>query len=138
MYRTIVLLVLLFPGIAHAEGFWSEAEVLCLVESIYHEARGETLKGQQLVATVIINRVRSSKYPNTICEVVKQPYQFSCFNRKLSIKDKKSWSKIYNRAKLFLEPINSKIMYYHNTSVSPNWASQKTKVLQAGNHIFYR
>ena len=47
-------------------------EFECLVEAIYHEARGEEFIGMLAVAGVVLTRKESSKYPNTICEVVHQ------------------------------------------------------------------
>jgi len=44
----------------------------CLATNIYHEARGESYAGKVAVANVTMNRVKSSKFPNTICEVVYQ------------------------------------------------------------------
>jgi spore germination cell wall hydrolase CwlJ-like protein len=44
----------------------------CLSTNIYHEARGESYAGKVAVANVTMNRVKSSKFPNTICEVVYQ------------------------------------------------------------------
>lgn len=45
-------------------------EVGCLARNIYHEARGEHIDGQLAVAHVTYNRVRSSRFPDTFCEVV--------------------------------------------------------------------
>ena len=42
----------------------------CLALNIYHEARGESIEGQIAVSQVVMERVKSPKYPNTICEVV--------------------------------------------------------------------
>lgn len=44
----------------------------CLATNIYHEARGESYAGKVAVANVTMNRVKSPKFPNTICEVVYQ------------------------------------------------------------------
>ena len=44
----------------------------CLAEAIYFEARGEPVEGQFAVAEVILNRVESPKFPNSICKVVRQ------------------------------------------------------------------
>jgi spore germination cell wall hydrolase CwlJ-like protein len=49
----------------------------CLAAAIYHEAKGESVMGQGMVAAVILNRVDQSKWPDTICDVVKQPKQFT-------------------------------------------------------------
>ena len=45
--------------------------------NIYHEARGESIEGQYAIAHVTLNRVASTKWPDSICDVVYQPYQFS-------------------------------------------------------------
>ena len=49
-----------------------QTAVNCLTMAIYYEARNDTITGQKAVAAVIINRVLSKKYPNSICEVVTQ------------------------------------------------------------------
>ena len=49
----------------------------CMTANIYHEARGESLKGQYAVAHVVMNRVHHEQFPNSVCEVVFQPKQFS-------------------------------------------------------------
>jgi spore germination cell wall hydrolase CwlJ-like protein len=48
----------------------------CLALVLYFEARGEPLDGQLAVAEVVLNRVESSIYPDTVCEVVQQRRQF--------------------------------------------------------------
>jgi len=47
-------------------------ELECLAVNIYHEARGETQKGKLAVAHVTVNRVKSKRFPNTVCDVVYQ------------------------------------------------------------------
>ena len=55
---------------------------LCLREMLWHEARGVSYKEKLAIAEVAINRSNSTKYPSTICEVIKQPKQFSFLNNK--------------------------------------------------------
>src|SRR5690625_3991404 len=45
------------------------SEWRCLAEAMYFEARGEGLAGQVAVGEVILNRVDSSRYPNSVCDV---------------------------------------------------------------------
>ena len=52
-------------------------ETQCLIDNVFHEARGESLKGQIMVASVTLSRVDDPRWPNTICEVVYQHRQFS-------------------------------------------------------------
>ena len=47
-------------------------DLICLAENIYWEARNQSLEGKLAVAHVTINRVKSNKFPNNVCGVVKQ------------------------------------------------------------------
>ena len=58
------------------------ASILCLSSVIHHEAQGESFEGQVAVASVVLNRVESHRFPNTVCEVLKQPKQFSWYSKK--------------------------------------------------------
>ena len=49
-----------------------EPELYCLAENIYWESHPDNLAGRAAVADVVLNRVEDSRFPNTICEVVKQ------------------------------------------------------------------
>ena len=50
----------------------SQPELYCLAQNIYFEAKSEPLAGQYAVADVVLNRVKDTRYPNTICEVVQE------------------------------------------------------------------
>jgi spore germination cell wall hydrolase CwlJ-like protein len=114
-------------------------ETVCLAKNIYHEARGESLRGKLAVAKVTLNRVASGKFKNSICAVVYQPYQFSWTNSKYKpILDKQAWTESLHLAKLLmLNPELSKTnaMYYHSTKVNPKW--QLDRIDKIGNHVFY-
>ena len=64
-YLLIVFSLLFLTG-------FSKQETECLSKNIYFEARDQVTKGQIAVALVTINRVKSKRFPNTICKVVKQ------------------------------------------------------------------
>ena len=48
------------------------ASLVCLALNVYHEAKNQSFLGQVAVAQVVMNRVKDKRYPNTVCEVVKQ------------------------------------------------------------------
>ncbi|MCY4275286.1 MAG: cell wall hydrolase [Gammaproteobacteria bacterium] len=120
-------------------------EVRCLALNIYHEARGESISGQKAIAGVIMNRVRSQRYPDSICEVVWQPKQFS-------------WTLAHENYHVVTDPIAWKIAliighltlagyeyarigdatHYHATSVDPYWAASGHFIIKIGDHIFYK
>ena len=63
------------PFIIIHEEFWTltqASDAHCLAMNIYHEGRSDNLAGQYAVADVVLNRVESKRYPNTVCEVVYQ------------------------------------------------------------------
>ena len=49
-----------------------ETALMCLALNTYHEAKNQSMIGQVATAQVVMNRVADSRYPNTVCEVVKQ------------------------------------------------------------------
>ena len=48
------------------------AEIYCMAQNVYFEARHESMIGKIAVAHVVMNRIKSKDFPNTVCEVVKQ------------------------------------------------------------------
>jgi N-acetylmuramoyl-L-alanine amidase len=106
-------------------------DVKCLARNIYYEARGENTKAQIAVANVTLNRVKHSKYPNTICKVIYQPYQFSwTTNYKRpheSQVDIKAWRKAVKIAKNAIngkyKDVTKGATHYHSVRVRPRWAN---------------
>lgn len=112
--------------------------VLCLALNIYSEARGEPTAGQYEVAQVVLNRKESWRFPNTICNVVYQPNQFSWTIKTYQLKDLKALDKAINIAKDVLATNdNTCVDHYHNFSVNPYWNRKMTYVYTIGNHKFY-
>lgn len=122
-------------------------EVFCLSKAVYHEGRGEPLIGKIAIGHVILNRVKSSSYPNTVCGVVYQPKQFTGIRfRKLGAGDfsRNSWKESVEVATLsyigFIDdPTNGATMYYNPRKVNdPRWDFTKlTLVGDIYNHRFY-
>lgn len=119
------------------------ADILCLSEAIYHEARGEPWSGRLAVATVILNRVRSPLFPNTVCEVVRQPRQFSYWWDGKSDRMRNLGARLValRMAQKVLEGLRSAdvgdALYYHTKRVAPHWAGRFRQVASFGSHIFY-
>lgn len=122
--------------------------------AIYYEARGEPVEGQVAVAQVILNRVADSSYPDTVCGVVTQPYQFSFLNHLKNvpveqrvnimvqnITDKRAWNRSKSIAKdvMMRKTFENEALFYHSNIVKPKWSrsTKLVKLLTIGNHIFY-
>jgi N-acetylmuramoyl-L-alanine amidase len=117
--------------------------ILCLALNVYHEARGEGPEGMAAVATVTLNRVAHPDWPDTICEVVRQPAQFSwTLGGDPPVSEPKEWTRAKRVAVDILlgerlEPVDYRAVYYHAQSVSPAWGPRMERLTQIGNHIFY-
>lgn len=118
----------------------------CLAKNIYFEARGQSRKGQIAVGLVTLNRVKHKAYPDTVCKVVHQPWQFSWLwtnQQSNSIDEPKAYQLALNIASALLSEESGIIdftdgaTHYHKNTVSPNWEDVKF-LFVLGDHIFYR
>lgn len=117
----------------------------CMARNIYFEARGEPVEGQEAVADVVLNRVKSKYYPDTICEVVYQEKQFSWTidtektNKPLTVKNR-LYRQALDIAKNKMRKANIKIdaTHYHTHGVDPIWNRNMKQVALIGGHRFFR
>lgn len=137
-------------------------EFECLSLNVYHESRSDNLAGRVSVADVVLNRVDSVLYPNTICEVVQQAQmrtnwkgnvvpvrnmcQFSWWCDGLSDEplEEDAWEDAQVISEMVLRGgwrgISEGATHYHATYVSPNWVNDRgmVPVGRIGQHKFYR
>jgi spore germination cell wall hydrolase CwlJ-like protein len=117
--------------------------ILCLALNLYHEARGEGPEGLMAVAVVTLNRVAHPDWPDTICEVVYQPAQFSWTGTVTRApQDDAAWaeSKVIAVDVLSGEAdpvLDHHALFYHATYVQPAWADDLILLGQVGRHKFY-
>lgn len=115
----------------------------CLALVVYVEARGEPYDGQLMVAEVVLNRVATEGYPDTVCDVAFDYKQFSGLNSKLdliSIVSDSAWEGSVDVAIAALagETLDTGATHYHNLDVSPYWVDSMDRLGVYGNHIFYK
>lgn len=121
-------------------------EIQCLAEAIYYEARGEPRRGQEAVAEVVANRVRSRAYPNTFCGVVYQrsartcQFSWACDSRRSSPRGQ-PWQNAREIATRVVDGWDPEVVgnatHFHATSVFPSWARVYRRVARIGSHTFY-
>lgn len=126
------------------------AQWACLTEALYFEARGETLKGQLAVAEVILNRVDSRRYPDSVCGVISQgakklhrcQFSFKCDGLPETFPEKTAYQRVGKIARLMLDgrdrALTHGATHYHTNHVKPGWARRLTKTATIGSHLFYR
>jgi spore germination cell wall hydrolase CwlJ-like protein len=139
-----------FRSKGESQAEFEERERRCLATAIYFEARGEPVRGQIAVGQVIMNRVRSPMFPETICGVVYQgqmhpgcQFSFTCDGRTDTPHNDEQWSLAQSIAKkitagdLWLPEVGYST-YYHANYVSPAWVGEMSKIDKIGRHIFYK
>lgn len=128
-------------------------DIQCLAENIYHEARGEPLKGQYAVAEVTMNRLASPHFPDALCDVVydtrldklrrRLTAHFSWTALQITRKPSgPAWDQAVAVATTVYDGKYTRVMpnalFYHATYVKPYWAKKERVVAKIGNHVFYR
>ncbi|MEE9328631.1 MAG: cell wall hydrolase [Parvularculaceae bacterium] len=125
-------------------------EQQCLAEAIYYEARNEAAIGRVAVADVILNRVKSSTYPDTVCGVVYQgstrktgcQFSFTCDGSKDRPLEVTHWDRADNMATAIMAgihmPVSRNATHYHANYVSPYWAPNLQPTATIGTHKFYK
>lgn len=127
-------------GKAEVHALFDKNEFRCLVKNVYFESRGEPIKGQEAVALVTLNRVKSAKYPSSVCQVVYAKNQFSWTAKaNPKVKDVKAWKTAEDVVYRVLSGNSTlksfKATHFHSINVSPKWNKRHTAKI--GNHIFY-
>lgn len=122
----------------------------CLSQALYFEARGESAAGLFAVAEVILNRVDSPRFPDSVCGVVNQgtgrkfacQFTFTCDGRPEDVSDKRAWARVGKVARVMLDgaprTLTDGALYYHTNSVSPSWSRKMDRTASIGVHRFYR
>lgn len=119
----------------------SSSELECLAKVVLYEAGSEPRAGQLAVAQVVMNRVRSPRFPNTICGVIYQRGQFASI-RSYSPPRGARWNRAMALAREVTSgeaaPVVGRALYFHAARVRPAFARTQTRVAQIGGHVFYR
>lgn len=139
-----------------------QKEIECLAKNMYFEAQGEDEDGQNAVAFVTINRVRSDRYPDNVCDVVYQARtdslgrplrnqcQFSWYcDGKVDTVTEWVYNKIEHRAEYIyvnyylnnmMKDTTDGATHYHSNEVDPYWSRHKNYqyVASIGQHVFYQ
>ena len=134
------------PGVARST---RAADLECMTQAVYYEARGEGARGQAAVAQVVMNRVKHPAFPKSVCAVVFQgahapgcQFSFACDGSMRHRRDFGAWNEaraIASRALAGVVVANiGAATHFHTTAVSPSWAPQMLRVSQVGVHVFYR
>ena len=136
-----------------------ETALMCMAVNIYHEAGNQSMIGQMAVGQVVLNRVEDSRFPDTVCEVVKQAVTYKKSDKPIRWKcqftwycdgkkdepdfDSRTWRLALAHASILITnrivlDVTEGATHYHATYVRPEWAKTKTRTTRIDRHIFYR
>lgn len=118
-------------------GSYSQSDYQLLARLISAESRGEPFVGQVAVGAVVLNRVDSPLFPNTIAGVIYQPGAFTCltdgqFNQPVA-------SSAYRAAQNAIngwDPSNGSLYYYNPATAISQWIRTRPILLRIGKHVF--
>lgn len=116
---------------------YTEQDLQILANAVYGEARGEPYEGQVAVAAVILNRLESPEFPDTISEIIFQPLAFT------AVADGQIWLTPNERAKQAVldaingwDPSENALYYFNPKTATSKWIWTRQQIKQIGEHIF--
>ncbi len=115
----------------------SSNDLHLLAKCVHAEARGEPYTGQVAVAAVILNRVKSSSFPNTIAGVIYQPYAFTAVDDgQINLEPNSTAYKAAQDALNGWDPTYGCLYYYNPRTATSSWIWSRKTVVTIGKHVF--
>ena len=116
---------------------YSSNDVYLLAKLIHAEARGETYQGQVAVGAVVLNRVKSASFPNTISGVIYQSYAFTCVaDGQINLEPNATAKRAAEDAMNGWDPSYGALYYYNPKVATSGWIFTRKPTVTIGNHIF--
>ena len=115
----------------------SGSDLYLLAKCVYSEARGEPYEGQVAVAAVVVNRVESPEFPNTIAEVIYQPWAFTAVHDgQINLEPNETAYSAAKDAMNGWDPTYGCLYYYNPATATSKWIFSRTTVVTIGKHVF--
>ncbi|MBQ8426515.1 MAG: spore cortex-lytic enzyme [Clostridia bacterium] len=116
---------------------YSDSDVALLTRLIYGEARGESYVGQVAVGAVVMNRIKSASFPNTMSGVIYQSYAFTAVNDgQINLTPNATARKAALDAMNGWDPTYGAIYYYNPRTATSQWIFSRQTTVTIGNHVF--
>ena len=116
---------------------YSNADINLLARLIYGEARGESYVGQVAVGAVVMNRIKSSSFPNTMSGVIYQSYAFTAVaDGQINLTPNATAKKAAQDAINGWDPSYGALYYYNPATATSSWIFSRKTTVTIGNHVF--
>ncbi len=124
-------------GLTTTTNGYSSSDIYLLAKCVHAEARGEPYVGQVAVAAVILNRVKSPEFPNTISGVIYQPWAFAAVNDgQINLEPNNSAYSAAKDAMNGWDPSYGCLYYYNPETATSKWIWSRQTVVTIGKHVF--
>ena len=124
------------PSQSGANGF-SESDVYLLARTIYAEGRGEPYVGQVAIGAVVMNRIRSAQFPNTVAGVVYQKHAFTAVSDgQINLTPNDTALKAARDAMNGWDPSGGALYYYNPAVATSSWIFDRQTITVIGRHVF--
>lgn len=122
---------------SNVTGGYSDADVNLLTRLIYGEARGESYAGQVAVGAVVMNRIKSASFPNTMSGVIYQSYAFTAVSDgQINLTPNATAKKAALDAMNGWDPTYGALYYYNPATATSAWIFSRKTTVTIGNHVF--
>jgi N-acetylmuramoyl-L-alanine amidase len=116
---------------------YSDSDVMLLARLIYGEARGESYVGQVAVGAVVMNRIKSASFPNTMSGVIYQSYAFTAVaDGQINLTPNATAKKAAQEAMNGWDPSYGALYYYNPATATSSWIFSRKTTVTIGNHVF--
>lgn len=127
----------IFSSSSKSSGSVSSSSLNLISRFVYAESRGEPYKGQVAVAAVILNRVKDSRFPNTVSGVVYQSGAFTCVSDgQISLSPNDTARKAAQDAMNGWDPTYGAIYYFNPNTATSKWIWSRPMTVTIGKHRF--
>lgn len=118
-------------------GGYSSSDVYLLAKTIYAEGRGEPYTGQVAIGAVVMNRVRSASFPNTVSGVVYQKGAFTAVSDgQINLTPNETAMKAAKDAINGWDPSGGALYYYNPAVATSSWIFDRQTITVIGKHVF--
>ena len=125
------------PTAANTPSGFSQNDIRLIANAVHGESRGEPYIGQVAVAAVILNRVQSSSFPNTVSGVIFEPGAFTAVaDGQIWLTPNKSSKKAVLDAINGWDPTGEAIYYFNPDTATSGWIWGRPQIKRIGKHIF--
>jgi len=125
------------PTATNVPNGFSQNDIQLMANAVYGEARGEPYIGQVAVAAVILNRVESPSFPNTVSGVIFEPGAFTAVaDGQIYLTPDETAKKAVLDAINGWDPTGNAIYYFNPNTATSSWIWSRPQIKQIGKHIF--